>query len=56
MQLDFLSEKRSEELKPILKTIREFINTEVIPFEQEARGKGFRSLIPALQQKRNKLK
>ena len=45
MQLDFLSEKQSEELVPILKTIREFINTEVIPFEEEARGKGFKSLV-----------
>lgn len=56
MQLDFLTEKQSDELKPILKTIREFINTEVIPFEQEARGKGFKSLVPALQQKRQKVK
>lgn len=56
MQLDFLSQKESDELVPILKTIREFINTEVIPFEQEARGKGFKSLVPALKQKRQKVK
>ena len=56
MQLDFLSEKQSEELVPILKSVREFINTEVIPFEQEARGKGFKSLLPSLGKKRDKVK
>ena len=56
MEYDFLSKKQSEELEPILKTIREFVDDDLIPFEEEARGKEFRDLLPELKKRREKAK
>lgn len=54
--MDFLSNKASAELEPILKSIRKFVSDEIIPFEKEARGKSFKELLPELKKKRTKVK
>jgi len=40
----------------LLAKIREFMEGEVYPLEQEARGKGFRELIPRLEEMRQKVR
>jgi alkylation response protein AidB-like acyl-CoA dehydrogenase len=40
----------------LLARIREFMEAEVYPFEQEARGQGFRALLPRLEKTRQKVR
>ncbi len=40
----------------LLAKIREFMEAEVYPFEQEARGQGFRAILPRLEKTRQKVR
>ncbi len=42
--------------KALLAEIREFMEAEVYPFEQEDRGQGFRALLPRLEKTRQKVR
>lgn len=45
-----------ENLQPLLARIREFINAEVIPIEHDFLHRPFRELLPALNEKRQRVK
>ena len=53
MTMDFSIPPATETL---LAKIREFMEREVYPLEQEARGKGFRALIPRLEEVRGRVR
>lgn len=46
----------SPELQNILKTMRAFVDEELIPLESEFLGQGFNALLPQLNEKRQKVK
>ena len=47
-------------ISPIIETLlakmREFMDQEVYPLEEETRGKGFRELIPRLEETRQRVR
>ncbi len=45
-----------QELAETLDGVREFVDEELLPLEQEFVGKGFRELLPTLQEKRQRVK
>jgi alkylation response protein AidB-like acyl-CoA dehydrogenase len=48
--------KLGDKFKDQLSNIREFVNEEIIPLEKELREKPFKSLLPTLEKKREKVK
>ena len=48
--------KLSDEFKAQLSNIREFVDEEIIPLENELREKPFKSLLPTLEKKREKVR